>query len=418
MFQCYRFIQILIPLALLGFVGCKSDSPLELIKTERPKVTKLERLPKTMDELGAVSLNNPNGILVLSEGNLTDGTGVLSFIDPTQALYKNDITREVNGRSLGSICQDLAVYKERLYILSQNGIYKGNGQMQHIAIFDKHFKYIRDFTPDEIVADGKLNPIRIGLAHRHLYFLAKGRLFQMDLDNLDKGAEEPFLSEIRGGLIQERLFSVFREKVEYLYFADGENIYRANSATDLEKCPMPPKHQILSVALEPKRLGDAEVRVWVLAKAEEAVSLYEVEGMRIKRRHILANSPEKLRKAQVRDSFPMEVLTVELGAMPIIRIGSEVYVYRSWRRTGLSRIYRSGRDGANLLYGYLGIDHRRSSIYFSELEDYPKYREAWVTELSPFGEQKQVFPVKGEGKEGLFVPFCAGIYPLASLNIY
>lgn len=89
------------------------------------EVAGLTPLPESVSASG-VSLNNPKGVLILSEGNFSNETGHPSHILSESKEYARGLIRAVNGLYLGSVTQDLAINQGKLYILSglsADGIY-------------------------------------------------------------------------------------------------------------------------------------------------------------------------------------------------------------------------------------------------------------------------------------------------------
>ena len=64
------------------------------------------------------------GTFVLNEGNMTDETGTLVYINPKGEL-RDSVYYRVNGTLLGNVCQDLFIADGKIYILSQNGAKNG-----------------------------------------------------------------------------------------------------------------------------------------------------------------------------------------------------------------------------------------------------------------------------------------------------
>ena len=64
--------------------------------------------------------NDPNGVFVLNEGNMTTENGSLIYIDGDGNIYDN-IYQSMNGTSLGNVTQDLYINNKKMYIISQNG---------------------------------------------------------------------------------------------------------------------------------------------------------------------------------------------------------------------------------------------------------------------------------------------------------
>ncbi len=68
----------------------------------------------------AIAYDDLNGIFVLNEGNMTTENGSLTYITP-DGFVIDDAYKAVNGTELGNVCQDMAFYNGKIYIISQNG---------------------------------------------------------------------------------------------------------------------------------------------------------------------------------------------------------------------------------------------------------------------------------------------------------
>ncbi len=64
--------------------------------------------------------NDPYGVYILNEGNMTTENGSLIFITSSGNLM-NNVYYNANGTELGNVSQDLFINEGKMYILSQNG---------------------------------------------------------------------------------------------------------------------------------------------------------------------------------------------------------------------------------------------------------------------------------------------------------
>lgn len=137
-----------------------------------------ESLAKLAKEVELYCLNafdDPQGVFVLNEGNMTTENGSLTWISP-EGYVLDDAYRTVNGTELGNVAQDMAFCDGKIYIISQNGNKNPNGTTfendgmlvvadartlkrtaaftneeledldwpTHVAVLDEHHIYIRD----------------------------------------------------------------------------------------------------------------------------------------------------------------------------------------------------------------------------------------------------------------------------------
>ena len=76
-----------------------------------------------------------NGAFVLNEGNMSNETGTLTFVD-SKGIAVDSAYYRVNQTLLGNVCQDLFISDNRIYILSQNGAKNGGEGLLTIADAD------------------------------------------------------------------------------------------------------------------------------------------------------------------------------------------------------------------------------------------------------------------------------------------
>lgn len=399
---------------LLLATACQKDVP--KYREQIDRIAQLKALPAYLNETG-VSLANPDGVLVLSEGARARETGYLSFLTSGGGQMSNALIKTVNGKHLGSITQDLAVYKQRLYILSQNGKSVQPGEMQHISIFDKHFRLLGELTPD-VVSDLNVQekPKHIALAHDNIYFYAGKTIYECEIDTDEGQPTSHSIDEINDP-IDERIYAVERASGEYLYVVAQERVYRLSRGLELQHYTLPKGHRALAMALSPALLGSEDVYAWVLSY--EAMSgAYHI----IKLRNLQEEGRYKLQlNFGVRQASQLSLSVAQLqeGASLFLRDKGGIYRFDTQEQS-LQKIYESGNGGRNMFYGYMGLSHRTASLYVSEFVDYALYHEAWLVELDFKGKVKKRYPVApptqmGSNAGGLYTPFCAGIYPIDAL---
>lgn len=64
--------------------------------------------------------SNPLGTLILNEGNMTTENGSVIYITPSNKVLTN-IYKNVNEKDLGNVTQDIFIYNNKIWIISQNG---------------------------------------------------------------------------------------------------------------------------------------------------------------------------------------------------------------------------------------------------------------------------------------------------------
>lgn len=401
----------------LVFVACQRNEPQHEV-SRRIEPAPLAQLPPDVNGRG-VSLSNPEGVLILSEGNFGNEAGHLSYVLPGTAIYANGIIKAQNGRYLGSITQDLALGKGRLYILSRNGMSQGEGQMAHISVFDKDFRLIEDYAPD-IATDANLQnrPERLAVAHGSLYLYAGGVIYECDTEGSTKGICE-IMVELQNPL-PERLYTAVRASGEYLYALGRHRVYEVNERADVAHYALPRGYEALAMTLSPKLAGSEDIYAWVLCRASQTGQTHLIKLRNLQQEFILPLSIELGQEKP--QKYSLLAVPLKQGALLVFKQQGKVYAFDTEDKK-LRILYQSGNAGGNILYGYMGLDPIRGSIYLSEFEDYSKYTTAWVSELALDGRVKQKLPItvrsnRGLATEGIYTPFCAGIYPLSMLYRY
>lgn len=134
-----------------------------------------ESLAKEVELYCLNAFDDPQGVFVLNEGNMTTENGSLTWISP-EGYVLDDAYRTVNGTELGNVAQDMAFCDGKIYIISPNGNKNPNGTTfendgmlvvadartlkrtaaftneeledldwpTHVAVLDEHHIYIRD----------------------------------------------------------------------------------------------------------------------------------------------------------------------------------------------------------------------------------------------------------------------------------
>lgn len=76
-----------------------------------------------------VSVKGPysNGTFILNEGNMTNETGIVSFIDRNGVITDSIYQKANPGSKLGNVAQDMFIANGKIYFVSQNGQKNGGG---------------------------------------------------------------------------------------------------------------------------------------------------------------------------------------------------------------------------------------------------------------------------------------------------
>lgn len=73
------------------------------------------------------------GAFLLNEGNMTNETGTITYVDVDKKVILDSAYIHVNGTKLGNVSQDLTFANDKVYIISQNGPQNGGEGLLTIA---------------------------------------------------------------------------------------------------------------------------------------------------------------------------------------------------------------------------------------------------------------------------------------------
>ena len=73
------------------------------------------------------------GAFLLNEGNMTNETGTITYVDVDKKVILDSAYIHVNGTKLGNVSQDLTFANDKVYIISQNGPENGGEGLLTIA---------------------------------------------------------------------------------------------------------------------------------------------------------------------------------------------------------------------------------------------------------------------------------------------
>ena len=73
------------------------------------------------------------GAFLLNEGNMSDETGTITYVDIDKKVILDSAYIHVNGTKLGNVSQDLTFANDKVYIISQNGPENGGEGLLTIA---------------------------------------------------------------------------------------------------------------------------------------------------------------------------------------------------------------------------------------------------------------------------------------------
>ena len=119
------------------------------------------------------------GTFVLSEGNMSDETGKITFISPNGKVTDNAYFTE-NGSHLGAAAQDLWIEDGKMYIISQNGTANGGDGLLVVANAETLKK--EAVYNDELSAMAKTWPTHIAVVDHQAYIRDNNGISLFDLN--------------------------------------------------------------------------------------------------------------------------------------------------------------------------------------------------------------------------------------------
>lgn len=147
--------------------------------------------------------DDPKGVFVLNEGNMTTENGSLVYVAPDGETVA-DAYKQSNGTELGNVCQDLCISGGRMYIISQNGDLAPTGtQFQNdgmLVIADAKTLQKKDaFTRTELSQLEWPTHIAV-LDPRHVYIRDNKGIWRLDtqtrqltfIEGSDQAPKSPF----------------------------------------------------------------------------------------------------------------------------------------------------------------------------------------------------------------------------------
>ena len=127
--------------------------------------------------------DDPAGVFVLNEGNMTTENGSLTWISP-EGYVLADAYKTVNGTELGNVAQDMAFRDGKIYVISQNGNKNPNGtQFENdgmLVVMDaRTLKRTAAYSNDDL--EGLNWPSHIAvLDERHIYLRDNAGIHRFD----------------------------------------------------------------------------------------------------------------------------------------------------------------------------------------------------------------------------------------------
>jgi hypothetical protein len=365
-------------LSVMLFTGCQQDGELSLSD---------ENSVNTGNEKSAIVgdnyLENPGGVFVLSEGNMTTENGTLSFIDASDTTLTNYPAQNwVYGTpatgAMGNVSQDLFVADSKMYIVSQNG--NSRGGAYHIQVLDSDLNQIKNFNPGLYFPTSwsDLTPTHLAVSGSSIYVRTNDGVVVTDTSYI---TTSPPPTSIKGitNPSRTRMAMVKDSGVKYLYVGSENGVvYRINTSNNA----------VDNITVKGKVAGLVAVRrnnkalqyVYTLSIISDTeATLYKISGTTIDASYT------------INSSFDFSLFIPSVGLCCYAGGTQDVLYFRSndWDPTQifeydiistttgiLSTLYTipGGIDSrAQIIYGDLGVDQRTGDVYFGYVGDWGVY---------------------------------------------
>lgn len=231
--------------------------------------------------------DNPKGVFVLNEGNMTTENGSLVYIAPNGKTVA-DAYKNSNGTELGNVCQDMSFSGGLVYIISQNGDLAPTGtQFQNdgmLVIADaKTLKKKDAFTRTEL---SQLDwPTHIAVVDpQHVYIRDNKGIWRLDtktrqltfVEGSEKAPKSPFV------MMNGKVYTYYSSS----YLGYIWEIAPAADEINKIRLPMYGVKYDLNKVLGIRAAGDGEV--WIVAHGfgNYSVSKYNLESKKIVQKKI------------------------------------------------------------------------------------------------------------------------------------
>ena len=116
------------------------------------------KLYRSSMDVRVADFTDPRGVFVVVEGNMTDSNGMLMYYDGEGREYRHIFRNANPGKTIGNVVQDMFIYKDKVYLITQNGTRKDLGGEGRLVICDlKTMKMLSKDALDIPITDPKAN---------------------------------------------------------------------------------------------------------------------------------------------------------------------------------------------------------------------------------------------------------------------
>lgn len=333
------------------------------------------------------------GTFVLSEGNMGNETGTLSFIDFEGNAEDSIFIKANDGKKLGNAAQDMAIANGNIYIISQNGA--KNGGLGHLVIADAGTAKLKAVV-DEGFAGWTTN-IAVPNDKNAFVVQSNGPMYIVDLTS----------NKVTGKVETENRFSKMSMVVmdNNVYAVAGKKIVKIDGDNGVVLKEAEFEGQIAGLVKTYRN----ELKVMVLGTENKIWTISKENMVKLARANLYDTSI---------NSFTQRSFDVE--AQP--NYGFFILGNKGWNAALITYLNMGqGREifslpspdfpNAEIIYGPLSINPETGNIYFGYVKDWSKYTNNGIAVISPDGKKIMDYNSNNEeASKKIDTRFCAGIY--------
>lgn len=308
------------------------------------------------------------GAFLLNEGNRTNETGTITYVDADKKVILDSAYIHVNRTKLGNVCQDLTFANDKVYIISQNGQRNGGEGLLTIAKAGTLEK-IKVFNDATLEAK---DPTHIAVIDSRIYLRAGDGVYLGTEDGGFKviaGTEKAQM--LRMAVIGQRVFATTSDKK--LLMIQGDQVVKelllAETATGLALADdgnlwvaisnKGSNNQILKVSADP-----ADFKILDTQAVSLSLSNYTTASVIQPHGNVLyfAVAPWMAPISIHKHDFTAKATTLFANILDT-KYAPELKVH----------------------YNSLGVDPKTGYIYYAGMSDYKTYRQNSTFVLDPQG---------------------------------
>lgn len=329
------------------------------------------------------------GAFVLSEGNMSNETGTLSFID-YEGIAEDSIFIKANeGKKLGNAVQDMAIANGNLYIISQNGA-KNDG-LGKLVIADAETVELKAVIDEGL--DGWTTNIAVPNDKNAFVLQSGGPMYIVDLVSnkvTGKVETENRFSKMRMVVIDNYVYAAARTKIVKIDGNTGKVEKETDLGANITGLVKTHDNELKAIAT-----AGAERMIWTVTKENlkklDRVNLYDIN---------INGFARPTFDVQAKSNVGFYILGNRGITYSSVGQGREIFSLPS-----------ADFPNADTMYGPLSVNPETGNIYFGYVKSWSEYNNNGVAIISPQGKKIMDYNSTNTNvSEKIDTRFCAGIY--------